>query len=221
MDLKFYKEVLFGGMTGNAFKLGTVLTGGWFWVRVSGCAVLYRGESLSTIDFDNILAVGDSEAGQIRAPGWLEHRAGGSYLYAVRRANGCGMVEYGLRGVAAIVFDNEGLLCRPGPNGIFGLTVRQAGSQKAELGWYYCPLGQGAEPASFAIYNNGVRIGTAEFKGRGFYSFIIAGLNDEKNCFAVKAEGKSGVQDWLARSLRFEISGASPGKARIVIAEAL
>jgi hypothetical protein len=229
MDLKFYKEALFGGMTGNAFKLGMVLTGGWFWVRVSGCAVLYRGESLSTIDFDNILAVGDSVAGQISAPGWLEHRAEGRYLYAVRRANGCGMIEYGLRGVAVIVFDNEGLLCRPAPNGVFGLAARRAASGRAELGWYYCPLGQEAEPASFKIYSdNGSgqvdfenQVGVVEYKGKGFYSFaadfVIGGACAK---FAVRAEDEKGIASFPA-VVNLEPGYADIPKVRITGAEAL
>jgi len=40
------REALFNGATAAAFKLGTVLTQGWFWVRRSGCAAVYRGASI-------------------------------------------------------------------------------------------------------------------------------------------------------------------------------
>jgi len=35
------REALFNGMTANAFKLGTTLSLGWFWLRIAGCSALY------------------------------------------------------------------------------------------------------------------------------------------------------------------------------------
>ena len=62
MELKFLREALYNGMTANAFKLGTVLTGGWFWMRIGGCSVLYRGPGMSEINFDDLLAVSANSA---------------------------------------------------------------------------------------------------------------------------------------------------------------
>jgi hypothetical protein len=222
MDLKFYKEALLRGMTGNAFKLGTVLTGGWFWVRIRGCMMLYCGDDLSTIDFDHILAIESADAEQINVSvaGGPEHCAGDSYLYVVRRANNCGMMEYDLQGLVFVRFDSEGRLGRPRPNGVFGLQARQVASEKAELGWYYCPLGQRAEPACFVIYISDVRIGTVEFKGKGFYSFAIEQLDEGRSCFAVKAEDRTDVSGPPAVCC-LELNCAVPPKARIISAEAL
>ncbi len=43
MEKGWLREALFGGATCNGFKLGTVLSLGWFWSRVGGCSVLSRG----------------------------------------------------------------------------------------------------------------------------------------------------------------------------------
>ena len=72
MDSAFYKDALFAGMTTNAFKLGTVLHLGWFWPRLNGCSLLYRGDSIETIDFDKIIAVGNSDASEIQPPDYLQ-----------------------------------------------------------------------------------------------------------------------------------------------------
>jgi hypothetical protein len=229
MDKKFYKESLFSGMTSNSFKLGTVLTLGWFWVRVRGCMMLYRGNDFYAIDFTNILAVFEADAEQINVPGYLEHRADSGYLYVVRRANCCGEEEKGLRGLVSIRFDSEGRLEEPRPNSVFGLAARQVATDKAELGWFYCPLGQGSVPVCFRVYSDGGsgqivfenEIGLVGYEGRGFYSFTVEQLNEGANLFAVRAEDESGVQDGRLSSIGFELDCAAPQKAQIVRAETL
>jgi len=67
------REALFNGATAAAFKLGTVLTQGWFWVRRSGCAAVYRGASMDRVDFNNILCVAEADAKQISLPAYLPH----------------------------------------------------------------------------------------------------------------------------------------------------
>ena len=71
METMWLKEVLFAGQTSNAFKLGTVLTLGWFWPRIAGCSVLYRGSSMETIEFENILAVTEADACQVLPPSYV------------------------------------------------------------------------------------------------------------------------------------------------------
>jgi hypothetical protein len=87
METKWLKEALFTGMTANAFKLSTTLNLGWFWPRVAGCSLLYRGGSMETIDFDNILAVGALYTGQIQTPEYLAHTNNTTHFYVIRRAN--------------------------------------------------------------------------------------------------------------------------------------
>ena len=229
MERQFLKESLFIGQTCNGYKVGTVLTCGWFWVRVRGCMMLYRGGDLSAIDFTNILAVSDAEAEQINVPSWLEHRADGSYIYVVRRVNCCGMVESGLRGLVRVRFDSEGGLEEPRPNGVFGLMVRQFASDKAKLGWFYCPLCQGCVPACFKVYSDDGsgqidyenEIGLVGYEGRGFYVFITEQLDEGSHLFAVRAEDRAGVQNDSLANLMVELDFSMPQKVQIISAEAL
>ena len=73
MEERWLKEALFSGHTAKASKLGTVLTLGWFWVRVHGCTVLYRGVSMDEIDFSNVLAVTEIDSDQIQPPSYISH----------------------------------------------------------------------------------------------------------------------------------------------------
>jgi hypothetical protein len=202
MDAQFYKDALFGGMTSNAFKLGTVLSLGWFWVRRDGCAILYRGSSFWTIDFDNILLVTKSEPIEIQVPSYISHEDGQTYYYAVRRANGFGCLELGLQGVAKAAFDNEGVLLKPRPNVVYGLKAEQQTSSSVRLSWYYCPLAQESEPASFNVYSDN---GTGEidyenatavtgYEGKGFYSCDVTVAGEGRYSFAVRAEDKAGTE---------------------------
>jgi len=229
MDVKFYKEALFGGMTSNGFKLGTVLSGGWFWLRNKGCMMLYRGEDFSVMDFENILAVFEIGAEQIEAPAWLEHKAGGRYLYAVRRANICGDEEKGLAALSVLEFDDEGNLEAAGPNRVFGLSAEVLATGEAELVWFYNPLGQKSEPVSFKIYSNGgigevdfeSEIGVVNYKGKGFYRFKAQPLSEGRYLFAVRAENKSGKDDGMFATRGVEIDFTQPQQGKIISAEAM
>ncbi len=196
MDIEFYRDALFGGMTSNAFKLGTVLTSGWFWVRRDGCAILYRGGSFWTIDFENILLVTESEPIEITVPGYVPHENGQRYYYAVRRANFVGDCERGLQAIARIEFDSEGRLVAARPNAVYGLRAEQVSDGTVRLAWYYCPLAQESEPVNFNVYgDNGTgeidyenAIATKQYAGKGFYSCDVTAEGEGRYSFAVRAE---------------------------------
>ena len=92
MDRELLKEALFAGQTANGFKLGTVLGLGWFWLRVNGCRIVYRGKSMETISFDDVLIAASAADDEITLPEYLSHEAGEVYFYVVRFANGCGEI---------------------------------------------------------------------------------------------------------------------------------
>ena len=202
MNTKFYTEALFGGMTSNAFKLGTVLTSGWFWVRRDGCAILYRGSSFWTIDFLNILLVNGSEEQQMTVPSYTSHENGQTYYYSVRRANGYGCLEQGLQGVVRAAFDNEGGLLEPRPNAVYGLKADQQSSISVRMSWYYCPLAQESEPARFNVYGDNSTgeidyensIAGIVYAGKGFYSGQVMVAGEGRYSFAVRAEDKAGTE---------------------------
>jgi hypothetical protein len=202
MDTKFYRDALFGGMTSSAFKLGTVLTLGWFWVRRDGCAILYRGSSFWTVDFENILLVTEPEPIEMTVPSCIPHEGGQTYYYAVRRANGFGCLEHGLRGVVKAVIDAEGRLLKLRPNSVFALKAEQQTDSSIRLSWYYCPLEQESEPVVFNVYgSNGCgevdyenAIAVTEYEGKGFYSCEVTVADDGRYSFAVRAEDKAGTE---------------------------
>ena len=202
MDAEFYRDALFSGMTSKAFKLGTVLTSGWFWVRRSGCAILYRGSSFWTVDFENILLVTKPEPIEITVPSHISHEDGHTYYYAVRRANGCGCLEQGLQGVVKIAIDAEGRLLEPRPNAVYELKAKQETGSSVRLSWYYCPLAQESKPVVFNVYgDNGTgeidyenAIAATEYESKGFYSCRVTVAGEGRYSFAVRAEDGVGTE---------------------------
>ena len=224
MEITFLKEALFSGMTANAFKLGTVLTLGWFWPRVDGCSVLYRGGSVATIDFDNILDVAALEAGQISPPSYVAHSNNSTQFYLVRKVNGCGYLERTLKAAVKITIDAQGNLAVPEPNSIFDATITQTDADKAKIVWYYCPLDQNSEPTCFNIYyDSGTGqidyenpIATINYAGRKFYSYTTDSLDADEYIFAVKAQDADGVEDSSLGCSEIQINPLTPDAIEIL-----
>jgi hypothetical protein len=214
METRFLKEALFAGMTSNAFKLGTVLTFGWFWPRISGYSVLYRGESMEQIDFEEILTVAELDAEQINPPAYVSHDAGSTYFYVVRRVNGCGDQEYTLVAAAKVVIDEDGGLIKWQPNNIFKVKVTQIADSKVELIWFYNPIGQKSNLACFNIYfDDGSGqidyenpIARIDYKTRKFYGFISKSLSAGKYLFAIKVEDIFGIENTSFAQVKVEVN---------------
>lgn len=209
---------LFGGMTANAFKLGTVLSLGWFWMRRSGCSALYRGPSMRQIDFANVLAVAAQDATSISPPVYVTHDAGSTYFYVVLRFNDCGHQEHTLAGAAKLVLGAHGDIAEPTPNSIFALRAKQIDADRVRLVWYYCPLEQKSAPACFNVYcDSGTGqidyenpIAAVGYEGRKFHRYESGALGAGRYLFAVRAEDAAGVRnDSLAR-VGIQLSTTSP-----------
>lgn len=227
------REALFNGMTANAFKLGTSLSLGWFWVRVTGCSVLYRGSAgggMGEIDFANILAVSGQNASQISPPSYISHNNGSTYFYVVRRFNNCGYQEHTLAAAVKVVFDgSSGELAEPQPNNISSSKVEQVASNKIRLTWFYCPLEQGSRPVSFNIYYDD-RTGQIDYenplfssgyKGRKFYSFQSNALEAGGYLFAIRAEDAGGIENISLARLKIQLDTLNPDAIDILRAEAV
>jgi len=229
METKWLKEALFAGMTANAFKLGTVLTLGWFWPRVTGCSTLYRGDSMEMIDFDNILDVGALDAEQIQTPEYLAHANRTTQFYVIRRANNCGNLEHTLAAAVKVSVDADGDLAQPGPNSIFEARTEQLAGSKVRLLWYYCPLDQNSEPACFKIYyDNGTGqidyenpIATISYAGRKFYCYQSDSLEVGRYLFAIRAKDASGIEDSSLAKLAIQIAISSPDSIDILTAKTI
>jgi len=217
-------EALFDGMTANAFKLGTVLTGGWFWMRRAGCSALYRGPSMEQIDFANILTVAEQETDSISPPSYMPHHSSATYFYIVRRFNICGYQERTLAAAVKVSIDAQGNLAKPQPNNIFTWRVDQVGGDKTELIWFYCPLKQKSRPARFKVYYDGGTglidyqnpIATINYQGRKFYTYQSNTLPAGRYLFAVRTEDADGVENNSLAQLEIQLSTTNPDAIEIL-----
>jgi len=224
MDVKFLKDVLYGGMTANAFKLGTVLSLGWFWMRPQGCELLYRGESIERVDMNNVLAVTACDVSQISTPVYLPHKAGSSYFYVVCRINTCGNEGRCFNAVVKVEIDASGELEQPKPNNIFCAKAERVDGDKVRLSWYYCPLLQESEPFVFKLYYDAGTgqidyeqpLATIPYEGRKYYSFRSDSLSAGKYLFAVQVEDKDANQNTGSRPLGIKIDAVQVASVDIV-----
>ncbi|HIJ71600.1 MAG TPA: hypothetical protein HPP87_09600 [Planctomycetes bacterium] len=217
MDTKFF-DSLFEGDSANGVKLCLGLTGGDFWTRISGCQNLYRGPNSETIDFDTILATRQVVKDSITVPAFAAHQSLSSYVYVLRRANICGQEELTFRAVVKVSFDEQGNLIEPGCNEVFALTARQVAGPRVRLLWYYCSMGQGAEPVSFNVYWDGgtgevdyeVASGRLDYTGPRYYSFETDVLTSDSYEFCVRAVSKDGRESNDLGSVRIQIRYSVP-----------
>jgi hypothetical protein len=207
------REALFAGQTANGFKLGTVTTQGWFWMRVGGCRMAYRGGSMEGVDFENVLAVAEPDANEISLPSYLSYEAGEVYFYVVRCANRCGDIERTLRAAVKVAIDNDGKLGKARPNEIVGLRAEQRQDGKVEIAWAYNPMGQESGPVEMRIYgDNGTGeidyqnpVAVVKYKGRRFYRHKIEMTENGRYRFAVRAADANGNECESKQEITVEI----------------
>ncbi len=217
MDAVFYRDALFTSVTPNAFKLGTVLHQSWFWPRPAGCSLLYRGDSIETIDYDRIIAVRDFDANEIQPSDYLLHQSNTTCFYVLRRANGCGDTERTLSASVKVVIDGDGDLADPVPNSVFTIKAEIVQGSRAQLTWFYCPMRQQSPPVRFNIYTDNGQgqidyqnpIAQIEYQGRRFYSFTGEQLSEGKHLFAVRAQNENGLEDNSLAAVSIEISNSN------------
>jgi hypothetical protein len=228
-EIGWRREALFNGMTADSFKLGTVLSLGWFWVRSAGCSVLYRGSSMEEIDFANILAVSEPDGCEISPPGYIAHTSGATYFYVVRRFNGCGYQENTLAAAVKVSIDSNGELAEPMPNKVFDSIIGPVGGDKIRLVWFYCPIKQGSLPVSFNVYYDGRTwqidykdpLATISYKGRKFYSFQSSTLEAGEYMFAIRAADAAGIENSTLARLKIQLEPAAIDAINILRAEAV
>jgi len=218
------RETLLNGMTSVALKLGTTLSLGWFWFRVTGCSALYRGPSLEQVDFNDLLTVAERHARQVSPPGYVPHNSDSAYTYVVRRFNERGYQEETLAASARISLDSGGKLQEPKPNKISILKAELIEGGRARLVWFYCPIDQESEPASFKVYyNSGTgqidfdnELATIPYEGLKFYHYKSAPLGGAKYVFTVRAEDADGTEDGSSNRLNVELNAAKPNSINIL-----
>ena len=227
METLWLKGALFAGMTANAFKLGTILTSGWFWLRVTGCSLLYRGSSMEAIDFANILAVVEADAREISPPSYIRHNNNSTYFYVIRRANNCGDQEYTLSAAVKVAIDSDGKLAQPQPNSIFEARAEQMAGSKIHLVWVYCPIDQKSEPVCFKVYYDaGIGqvdyenpIATINYTGRTFYNYQSDTLDAGRYLFAIRAEDAAGTGNASLSQISIQLNTINPNPVDVLSTE--
>lgn len=229
MEPMWLKEALFAGQTANGFKLGISLGLGWFWVRVNGCRIVYRGGSMVTVNFDDVLAIVDSDANEITLPDYLLHEPGRTYFYVVRCANRCGRIERTFASAVKVSIGSDGFLRIGGPNSVFGLAAAMQRNGKVEIVWTYSPLGQESYPAEMLVYGDE---GTGEidyqepvalvpYKGRRFYRYESERPGDGRYRFAVRTADARGNERVSMREVAVEVRAVNPEAIEVVGIEAI
>jgi hypothetical protein len=227
IERSWLREALFNGMTANAFKLGTTLSLGWFWIRVTGCSVLYRGPSMEQIDFMNVLTVAGQNACEISPPSYIPHNSSSTYFYVVRRFSNCGYQELTLAAAAKVSIDASGELEKPQPNNVFSSKAEQVDGNKIQLVWFYYPLEQKSQPVRFNVYYD-ARMGQIDYEnplakisyeGRRFYSYQSGALDAGGYLFMIRAEDADGVENSSSAQLRFQLDTINPDAIDILSAE--
>lgn len=229
IERQWLRETLLNATTSNAFGLGTSMTGGWFWMRTSGCLALFRGPDMSRIDFANMLNVCDSDAETISVPDYVGHQIGKRYCYVARRLNKCGYSERTLRGVAILSFNEQGQLAPNKPNGIYGAKVKPADGGAVKLSWSYCPLGQKSPPVLFNIYCDSGSgeidydnpCATVRYRGPGAYSHRSGQLEAGRHLFAIRADDANGSEADSCPELPIDVDLDAPSGAGVLHTESL
>jgi len=137
-------------MTGSAFKLGTVLSLGWFWMRTEGCHAVYVGQDGAMGDYDQVQAVMEmadvsvSIAGQALAANTIHH-------YIQRQISGCGLESEDSQS-CIVRIDANGDMLDAAPNAPLDLQIFGAAGGKFLLRWRYAPSSQDVAPTGFRVY---------------------------------------------------------------------
>jgi hypothetical protein len=227
--LFWLREALFSGMTGTAFKLGTALTQGWFWMRRSGCTALYGGATQGQVDFNRILQVIDAGSETLSLFAYPPLSADSTHCYLVRRFNGCGEQEQTTAAAVVVCVARDGQLAPSAPNALSCLKGEQIDNHKLRLTWLYCPLDQGTLPEQFNVYWDG---GTAQidlenpvavipYRGRKFYHYDSGVLSDGQYMFVIKAVSADVTENPLQASVACQVKSLSYGPVSILAAQCI
>lgn len=197
MESRFWNSLLMRGQTRMGIGLGTVLAGGWFWMRTAGCCILYRGDGCNQTAEEFVTTV-NRRVSRVTLPGWVGHEAGVPVLYLLRRVGGSGIEEKSYAGSLHIIADESGVLISQDMNPVLGLQAVQEGSNVVRLSWSYCPSGQRVQPARFVVLmssNSGEElneVASTEYEGQRSYEVSIGSLESGSIYFVVAAESPDG-----------------------------
>lgn len=223
------KVVLCNGACPDAFKLGTVLTRGWFWVRRAGCTAVYHGPSADRVDFEHLAHVANADARRVSLPAYLTPQAGAKGCCVVRRFNGHGDHERTTGAAVVVRMDEEGRPAEPTPNDVPDVQAVQVSGGRVQLEWFYCPLDQQVEPTRFNIYTADAGgqfdfdapLATVVYRGRRFYRCLTSALPEGVHHFVVRAQASNGIESDPGRVVSYPVRTGGPDGVTILAAEAI
>ena len=220
-------DVSANAMTGNAFKLSTALSMGWFWMRSNGCSTLYRGLSLEQINFKHILKAAELYSETISPPQFCEHKNDETYYYVLRRFNKSGQPEKTISAAVKVSLDSNGDIDVDYPGCIFTSAAEVIDGDKVILSWFYCPLEQKSHPDCFKIYyDNGLgqidyqnSIAEIKYTGPKSYQFQSEILCAGTYLFAIRAVDSYGLENDSLKHIKVQLTNTNPSQIQIIETE--
>jgi hypothetical protein len=227
--LFWLREALFSGMTGTAFKLGTVLTRGWFWMRRGGCTALYGGATHAQVDLNGILQAINVRSETLSLLACPSLPTNSAQCYLVRRFNSCGEQERTTAAAVVVRVAPDGQLMPSAPNSISCLKGEQTAGSRIRLTWFYYPLDQGTPPEQFNVYwDRGTAqidlenpVAVIPYRGRKFYHHDSDVLNNGQYVFIIKAMGLGIVESILPAVVACQVKNPSYEPPSIVAVQCI
>jgi len=149
METKWLKDSLFNGFTSNGWKLGLVLSQGWFWYRIAGVMALYRGQA-DVFDYDVIVAVMNADASAVTISNQALP-ANSSWYYIRRHVCECGL-ESDDSPTCIVQINSSGEMIGNAPNPPVALTIEGFAGGLIKLKWRYTRINEDVAPTGFNIY---------------------------------------------------------------------
>jgi hypothetical protein len=227
--LSWIREALFNGTTGTAFKLGTALTQGWFWMRRGGCTALYGGATQGQVDFNRILQVADAGRETLSLFAHRSLPTDSTHCYLVRRLNSCGEQEQTTAAAVVVCVAPDGQLLPSAPNALSCLKGERIDNHKLRLTWVYCPLSQSTPPEQFNVYWDGGTgqidienpIAVIPYRGRNFYHYDSDALGDGQYVFVIKAVSADITESPLPTRVACQVRSLSCEPVSILAAQCI
>lgn len=144
-----------GGLTEWGLANGLLLTGGWFWARVRGGYLLYRGRGgRGQIDWRQPAGAAGFDAREIHEFPWKPRGPAGSYRYGVTAIGCAGMEAAPTAEAVGCGVDDNGVLIGGLPGEVERLWAEPAAQGRVLLRWCYSAQYEAARPSEFRIYDD-------------------------------------------------------------------
>jgi hypothetical protein len=147
-------QPLLGGLTRWGLASGLPLTCGWFWARVRGGCLLYRGLSTrAAINYDHPVGAAGHDATEMLQYDWIASPAGPCW-YAARIIGPGGLEARTSPPPIGLVIGETGQVLGGLPGDIERAWAQPAGAGRIQVCWRYSPTYETDPPVEFRIYHD-------------------------------------------------------------------